>query len=59
MEVAKVPCVKCNAELREGAKFCSECGSKQEKMKCTGCEAELAPGTKFCAECGTKAEAIE
>jgi ribosomal protein L40E len=56
MEVAQVPCVKCGAKLREGAKFCSECGSTQEKQKCSNCQAELAPGTKFCAECGTKQE---
>jgi ribosomal protein L40E len=56
MEVAMVVCVKCNAQLREGAKFCNECGAKQEKMKCNSCQAELAPGAKFCAECGTKTE---
>ncbi len=55
---AKVPCVKCGAELREGAKFCSECGSSQEKAKCANCQAELAPGAKFCPECGTKTEAV-
>lgn len=59
MEVAKVPCVKCGAELREGAKFCSECGSSQAKAKCANCQAELAPGAKFCPECGTKTEAAE
>ncbi|MDI1241461.1 MAG: zinc ribbon domain-containing protein, partial [bacterium] len=58
MEVAQVPCVKCGAKLREGAKFCSECGSTQEKQKCSNaeCGADLAPGAKFCAECGTKTE---
>jgi ribosomal protein L40E len=49
-----VPCIKCGAELREGAKFCGECGSKQEKPKCPNCQAEVSPGTKFCNECGTK-----
>ncbi|MBV9242999.1 MAG: zinc ribbon domain-containing protein, partial [Acidobacteria bacterium] len=42
---------------REGAKFCSECGSSQEKPHCANCQHELAPGAKFCPECGTKTEA--
>ena len=57
MEVVKVPCTKCGAQLREGAKFCSECGTSQEKAKCANCQYELAPGAKFCPECGTKTEA--
>ncbi|MDQ2856204.1 MAG: zinc ribbon domain-containing protein [Acidobacteriota bacterium] len=48
--------MKCSATLHPGAKFCSECGSSQEKPKCSNCQAELTPGTKFCNECGTKAD---
>jgi RNA polymerase subunit RPABC4/transcription elongation factor Spt4 len=57
MEVAQVPCVKCSASLREGAKFCNECGASQEKQKCANCQHELNAGAKFCNECGTKVEA--
>jgi membrane protease subunit (stomatin/prohibitin family) len=53
---AKVNCIKCGAQLLAGAKFCSECGTSQEKKKCANCQTELVPGTKFCNECGTKVE---
>jgi membrane protease subunit (stomatin/prohibitin family) len=53
---AVTKCVKCGAALHPGAKFCSECGSKQEPGKCAKCQADLAPGVKFCNECGTKVE---
>ena len=53
---AKVSCIKCGAQLLAGAKFCSECGTSQEKKKCANCQTELVPGTKFCNECGTKVE---
>jgi ribosomal protein L40E len=56
MEVAMTPCVKCGAQLREGAKFCNDCGSKQEKIQCANCQNELIAGAKFCNECGTKVE---
>lgn len=58
-QTATVPCVKCGAQLREGAKFCNECGAKQEKLQCSNCGAELAPGAKFCSDCGTKVESAE
>ena len=54
--VAESKCVKCGAQLHPGAKFCSECGSKQEPAQCVKCQAALAPGVKFCNECGTKVE---
>ena len=53
-ETAKAKCLKCGAQMPAGAKFCSECGSSQEKQKCPNCQTELMPGTKFCNECGTK-----
>ena len=47
-------CVKCNAALQAGARFCSECGASQIPGKCSNCQNELKPGAKFCDECGTK-----
>jgi membrane protease subunit (stomatin/prohibitin family) len=47
-------CVKCGAQMHPGAKFCNECGAKQEPAKCTNCQHDLAPGAKFCDDCGTK-----
>lgn len=49
-------CVKCGAQLQAGAKFCSDCGSKQEPAKCAKCQSDLPAGAKFCKECGTKVE---
>ena len=48
-------CPNCNAELREGAKFCAKCGQKVAQVNtCISCGAELRPGAKFCAKCGTR-----
>ena len=51
-----VKCEKCGAKVKEGAKFCPECGNKmeQEKAKCPECGAEVAKNAKFCPECGKK-----
>ena len=49
-------CVKCGAQLQAGAKFCSDCGSKQEAAKCSKCQSDLPAGARFCKECGTKVE---
>ncbi len=45
-------CSACNAQLKDGAKFCSECGAAQRKA-CHVCDATLAPSARFCQECGT------
>ncbi len=48
-------CTACKAQIASGAKFCPECGAKQEKAKfCTNCGNNLEANTKFCPECGTK-----
>ncbi len=44
-------CPKCQAENREGIRFCEECGAKME-LKCPKCGAEIPLGKKFCGECG-------
>lgn len=48
-------CSVCGTVLKEGAKFCFECGSKVDKStKCPLCLAENVEGAKFCSSCGTK-----
>jgi membrane protease subunit (stomatin/prohibitin family) len=47
-----VACPSCQAQVREGAKFCDSCGSKMQ-AQCASCQAELRPGAKFCDSCGT------
>ncbi|MBQ7305673.1 MAG: zinc ribbon domain-containing protein, partial [Clostridia bacterium] len=38
-----------------GAKFCPNCGQKQEAGNaCPGCSNAVQPGAKFCANCGQK-----
>ena len=48
-----VECVNCGTKIKEGAKFCPECGAKQG-ITCPKCGAELKKGSKFCQECGEK-----
>ncbi len=55
-------CIKCDAEIKDGAKFCQACGAKQEmpreeKRFCKACGAPLKPGAAFCTACGAKAAA--
>ena len=46
-------CIKCGAELREGAKFCNKCGEPvQTKVFCHQCGVELEPNDMFCHVCG-------
>ncbi|MDR0965435.1 MAG: SPFH domain-containing protein [Myxococcales bacterium] len=56
-EKAGAPCVKCGAMLKEGAKFCLECGEKvapKPGTACAKCGNALPPNAKFCLECGEK-----
>jgi hypothetical protein len=48
--------VSCHAELRDGSKFCDECGAPVS-AQCPSCRAENRPGAKFCSECGYIREA--
>lgn len=45
-------CPRCQAENREGAQFCRECGARLA-TKCPNCGAAIEPGSKFCDACGT------
>lgn len=46
-------CKQCGHEFETNAKFCPDCGAKQEK-NCVSCGANLNPDARFCSECGTK-----
>ncbi len=46
-------CPKCQTEILEGAKFCSECGNKLE-IPCSACGKINPFSSKFCIECGHK-----
>ncbi|MBO5884401.1 MAG: SPFH domain-containing protein [Clostridia bacterium] len=48
-----VLCKNCGAQLKEGAKFCSDCGKKQgPTLECPGCKTVIPATSKFCPECG-------
>jgi class 3 adenylate cyclase/tetratricopeptide (TPR) repeat protein len=46
-----VRCPECQAENREGAAFCTECGQALAPV-CPGCGATAAADDKFCGACG-------
>lgn len=49
-------CPNCKAEVADGVKFCTKCGTaivKEEKIQCPKCSSMLAAGVKFCTVCGT------
>jgi class 3 adenylate cyclase len=43
-------CPKCNAENRDGARFCDECATPLVR-KCPNCGIEVRPNAKFCDNC--------
>ena len=45
-------CPGCEAENREGARFCRECGATFGAV-CSSCGAKIEAGSKFCDSCGT------
>src|SRR5712691_4876445 len=44
-------CPRCQAENREGARFCRECGVTFGAV-CSSCGAKAEAGSKFCDGCG-------
>jgi class 3 adenylate cyclase len=44
-------CPRCQAENRDGARFCRECGATFVAV-CSGCGAKVEAGSKFCDSCG-------
>ena len=45
-------CPRCEAENREGARFCRDCGALFAAV-CSSCGAKVEAGSKFCDNCGT------
>ena len=45
-------CAKCDADNREGRKFCASCGSHLA-LACPKCGAPNVAGEQFCGECGS------
>jgi Adenylate and Guanylate cyclase catalytic domain/Double zinc ribbon len=45
-------CHRCQADNREGARFCRQCGVTFETV-CSGCGARLEGDSRFCDNCGT------
>jgi class 3 adenylate cyclase/tetratricopeptide (TPR) repeat protein len=44
-------CSSCGAGNRDGARFCTQCGSALD-IRCRRCDTQNAPGDRFCAQCG-------
>src|SRR3990172_8804050 len=44
-------CPGCQAQNREGAQFCRECGTRLDSV-CPACRAAVEPESKFCDTCG-------
>src|SRR5438128_12223255 len=50
-------CPRCQAENREGARFCRECGATFCGAVCSSCGAKVEAGSKFCDGCGAPVDA--
>src|SRR6266545_451416 len=48
---SRMTCPRCQAENREGARFCRECGATFGAA-CPSCGANVAAGSRFCDGCG-------
>jgi class 3 adenylate cyclase/tetratricopeptide (TPR) repeat protein len=51
-----VLCLACEAENKDGAKFCNECGAPLS-LRCPRCGAGVRAGQKYCDECGVSLQA--
>ncbi len=49
-------CTNCQKDIPQDAKFCPECGTKQEAKFCSNCGQKLEGTAKFCPNCGEKVE---
>lgn len=63
MEEKNMKCPNCGKELKDGAKFCAECGTKievsakKEVVFCTECGAENDKDANICYGCGNNLKA--
>ena len=48
-------CPNCQASVREGLRFCEDCGAKLDGLRCAECGAPVSPGKGFCGRCGSTA----
>ena len=48
----RMTCAGCEAESREGARFCESCGAAL-LVACPCCGASVAAGARFCRQCGS------
>src|SRR5262245_1236407 len=48
----RVQCPTCKADLREGGKFCAQCGTPLPRV-CPACRQLNPTNSKFCSQCGT------
>src|SRR5262249_22741039 len=44
-------CPRCQADNREGVRFCEDCGAPLA-LQCPHCGAEILPEKRFCGACG-------
>ena len=44
-------CRRCQAQNRDGVRFCEECGARLA-LSCASCGGELSPDKRFCGACG-------
>ena len=55
-------CTKCGNEIRDGVKFCPQCGGEVEEKRvkfCTKCGSELHEEAVFCAKCGASIGTVQ
>ena len=50
-------CPRCQAENREGRRFCAECGASLA-LPCAACGFSNEPGEKFCGGCGVSLTSV-
>jgi class 3 adenylate cyclase/tetratricopeptide (TPR) repeat protein len=51
-----VICPRCQADNKDGRKFCTSCGAPLV-LSCSNCGSPVEAGDRFCAECGTAVQA--